>query len=398
MAKVLKASTKEPQAAASTGKSGSWKCECGFLNFAFRQNCKDCACAKPAAGSEGLKSPAPATAGPAEGGLAAMQVEASLPEPAITPEQKVKHLDSPIKAVKEAVPSKAKDASLALYAQEMQQAKSEILQARPLPSRLQAAVSRQAAAAKERAAAVATDVQFQQISQAKGKLAAEAIRREEEADREVLEIQALLGRPQLEAGAAAAVSLCLSMLKENGLAEHLLESFDGALRAALSGRPEVVTASSPFAVGGPSPVAVEHSAPLTPGLSQVLIPTPFSQGGSFLHGGASPFAAAAAAASASETAQRREEALVSIKARVGSQQLKLGALEKEAKLLREAAQASAANKGDDVESTEQAAFVKETEVDTERSLLVTLEQQQSVLERDAFQKALGQDKDRPGPF
>ena len=90
--------------------------------------------------------------------------------------------------------------------------------------------------------------------------------------------------------------------------------------------------------------------------------------------------------------------MVSIKARAGSQQLKLGALEKEAKLLREAAQASAANKGDDVESTEQAAFVKETEVDTERILLATLEQQQAELERDAFQKTPGKEKDRPGPF
>ena len=88
----------------------------------------------------------------------------------------------------------------------------------------------------------------------------------------------------------------------------------------------------------------------------------------------------------------------SIKARVGAQQLILGALEKEAKLLREVAQASAAKGGDDVEPTEQAAFVKETEVDTERNLLATLEQQQTELERDAFQKTPGKEKDRPGPF
>ena len=252
MTRVMKTCNKEPQAAAGTGKPSSWKCECGYLNYGFRRSCKDCACEKHEEGSEGPLSPAPATAGTSEGGTMAMQAEASSPEPATSPEQKVKQLDSLIKAVSVAVPSKAKDASLALYAQEMQQAKSEVLLAKPLPSRLQAAVSRQAAAAKECAAAVAADVQFQQISQAKGRLAAEAVRKKDEADREVLEIQALLGRPQLEAGAAAAVSLCLSMLKANGLAEHLVASLDGALRAALSGQPEVVMASSPFAGAGGS--------------------------------------------------------------------------------------------------------------------------------------------------
>ena len=322
-----------------------------------------------------------------------MQAEA---EPAISPEQKVKQLDSLIKAVSAAVPSKAKDASLALYAQEMQQAKSEILQARPLPSRLQAAVSRQAAAAKECAAAVAADLQFQQISQAKGRLAAEAIRKKDEADREVLESQALLGRPQLEAGAAAAVSLCLSMLKANGLAEHLVASLDGALRAALSGQPEVVMASSPFAGAGGSPCMAAPGTPVVSGLSQASAPTLFSQGGSFLQAGASPFAAAAAAAR--EAAHQMEAALINIKAQVALQKDKLGALEAEAKMLRDAAQVAAANKGADVETTEQEAFVKETEVDTERIVLEGLEKQQSVLELESFQKAPAQGKGRPGPF
>ena len=136
--------------------------------------------------------------------------------------------------------------------------------------------------------------------------------------------------------------------------------------------------------------------PVVSGPSQASAPTLFSQGGSFLQAGASPFAAAAAAAS--EAAHQAEAALINIKRQVGLQQYKLGALEQEAKMLRDAAQVAADNKGTDVETTEQEAFVKETEVDSERIVLEGLEKQQSVLELESFQKAPAQAKGRPGPF
>ena len=155
-------------------------------------------------------------------------------------------------------------------------------------------------------------------------------------------------------------------------------------------------ASSPFAGAGGSPCMAAPGTPVVSGLSQTATPTLFSQGGSFLQAGASPFAAAAAAASIA--AHQVEAALSNIKAQVGLQKDKLGALEVEAKMLRDAAQVAADNKGTGVETTEQEAFVKETEVDTERIVLEGLEKQQSVLELESFQKAPAQGKGRPGPF
>ena len=155
-------------------------------------------------------------------------------------------------------------------------------------------------------------------------------------------------------------------------------------------------AGSPFAGAGGSPCMAAPGTPVGGGLSQASAPTLFSQGGSFLQAGASPFAAAAAAAS--EAGHQAEAALINIKRQVGLQKCKLGALEQEAKMLRGAAQVAAANMGADVETTEQEAFVKETEVDSERIVLEGLEMQQSGLEQEPFQKAPPQEKGRPGPF
>ena len=155
-------------------------------------------------------------------------------------------------------------------------------------------------------------------------------------------------------------------------------------------------ASSPFAGAGGSPCMEAPGTPVVSGPSQASAPTLFSQGGSFLQAGASPFAAAAAAASVA--AHQVEAALNNIKAQVVLQKDKLGALEVEAKVLRDAAQVAAASEGTDVETTEQEAFVKETEVDTERIVLEGLGKQQSVLEQESFQKAPAQEKGRPGPF
>ena len=66
-------------------------------------------------------------------------------------------------------------------------------------------------------------------------------------------------------------------------------------------------------------------------------------------------------ASAGEQAQRRAEALASLKMRLEAQKLKYGAVVVEAKGLREVAKQAADAGGDNVAETEQLAFTAETE-------------------------------------
>ena len=78
---------------------------------------------------------------------------------------------------------------------------------------------------------------------------------------------------------------------------------------------------------------------------------------------------------AGEQAQRRAEALASLKLRLEAQKLKHGAVGMGAKGLREAAKKAAEAGGDNVEETEQLAFAKETEVDMEKVQVESLESQ-----------------------
>ena len=155
-------------------------------------------------------------------------------------------------------------------------------------------------------------------------------------------------------------------------------------------------ASSPFAGARGSPCMEAPGTPVVSGPSQASAPTLFPQGGSLQRAEASPFAAAAAVTS--QVVHHLEAALINIKAQVALQKDKLRALEKEAKVLRDAAKVAAASKGTDIETTEKEAFVKETEVDVERIVLKGLEKQQSVLERESFPIAPTQGKGRPGPL
>ena len=131
-----------------------------------------------------------------------------------TPEQEVRGLENLIKHVKESAASSTKDVVLADLQKQLQWAKGKVLQARPLPVRLQAAVTRQEAAAAAVKAAEAAEEQFRLIFLAKQRASAEAKSKLQAADQEVGEVQALLGRPQLEAGAVAAVTVCLAMFKQ----------------------------------------------------------------------------------------------------------------------------------------------------------------------------------------
>ena len=381
---------------AVAGKAGKWVCGCGFDNFAYRQQCKTCGCDKPhASPAAPQQALAPVAGGPAAGAAAAKLVDS---QPAVaeeTPEQEVRGLENLIKHVKESAASATKDLILAGLLKDLQLARGKILQARPLPVRLQAAVTRQEAAAAAVKAAEAAEEQFRLIYLAKQRASAEARRKQQEADQEVGEVKALLGRPQLEAGAVAAVTVCLAMLKQHGMGEEQLASFDSALRFAFGGCPATAGAASPFAVGAPAPAGMEAvaagAAPTTPSPN-----TPFTQGGSFASTGLSPFPGMGPA-SAGEQAQRRAEALASLKLRLEAQKLKHGTVGMEAKGLREAAKKAAEAGGDNVEETEQLAFAKEREADMEKALVEALESQRNELESEAFAKS-PERKQRDGPF
>ena len=137
------------------------------------------------------------------------------------------------------------------------------------------------------------------------------------------------------------------------MSEEQLASFDSALHFAFGGCPPTAGAASPFAVGAPAPAGMEAAAagavPTTP-----LPTSPFTQGGSFANAGLSPFPGTGPA-SASEQAQRRAEALTSLKLRLEAQKLKCGAVGLEAMGLREAARKAAEAGGSDVAETEQLA-------------------------------------------
>ena len=169
-----------------------------------------------------------------------------------------------------------------------------------------------------------------------------------------------------------------------------MASFDSALRFAFGGCPATAGAASPFAVGAPAPAGTEVVA------AGAAPSTPFTQGGSFASTGLSPFPGMGPA-SAGEQAQRRAEALASLKLRLEAQKLKHGAVGMEAKGLREAAKKAAEAGGDNVEETEQLAFAKETEADMEKTLVEALESQRNELESAAFAKS-PERKQREGLF
>jgi hypothetical protein len=195
-------------------------------NFAHRQQCKTC----PEAPKQALP---PAAGGPAAGAAAAMKLESQPPVAEETPENNVRGLENLIKHLKESAAPATKDVALADLQKQLQWAKSKVLQARPLPVRLQAAVTRQgAAAAAAVTAAEAAEDQSRLIYLAKQRAVEEARSKKQAADQEVGEGQALLGKPQLEAGAVAAITVCMALLKQHGMSKEQLASFDTALLIA----------------------------------------------------------------------------------------------------------------------------------------------------------------------
>ncbi len=94
---------------------------------------------------------------------------------------------------------------------------------------------------------------------------------------EVSEVHAQLGRPQMEAGAAAAVTICFTILQQHGMADDKLRAFDAALRIAFGAEQAQVVAPvavSPFAVTAEAGAGKEAAA----GAATVAL---FSARGSF---------------------------------------------------------------------------------------------------------------------
>ena len=109
-----------------------------------------------------------------------------------------------------------------------------------------------------------------------------------EVEDEISEIQAELGRPQLEAGANAAVQCCVNLLQSNGMSQVATAQFMDALRVAFGTAPlraEAAVGTSPFAVK--VELGAGSAAPGTPALSSAT--GLFGVGGGFPSHGASAF-------------------------------------------------------------------------------------------------------------
>ncbi len=329
---------------------------------------------------------------------APMLVDFGRKEADVPPEQEVKELENLLKVLKSSGPSAKKDLLVASLQEQLQTAKGKVLQARPLPVRLQAAVRHQEAAAAAVQVAGEAAEQAKLVLMAKQQVLAEAQHRLTEAEKEVAEVQALLGRPQLEAGAAAAVTVCLAMLKQSGMAAEQLRAFDLALRAAFVGTPEAQQVSrtpvSPFAPA----VKQEEGGKMDQAMS-----SPFVEGGTFGSQGLSPFVAQAYGheqAPAEELERNRTEALDSLKLRLEAQKGKCAAAANRVVQLREAAKKAEETTPGSGGDLEQQAGAAEQEAAAEQTLCAALEGQKAELEREkeAFGRSLASKDPRTGPY
>jgi hypothetical protein len=230
-----------------------------------------------------------------------------------------------------------------------------------------------------------------------------------EAEDEISAIQAELGRPQMEAGANAAVQVCVGLLQQSGMSAEATAQFMDALRCAFGTAP--VRAAAPVGAS-PFVVKVEAAAPAAaspaagPGMASL-----FGPGGSFPSQGATAFPvgpsqeeladAAKLAAQKLETQrqeweQSRAEAVVSLKQRLEVQRLKHGAA---AGLLSAALEVAkkAQEAGGGIEETERAEKLA-LDVQSEQNLIDSMECQRLNLESEAFSKAIALKPARGSPF
>jgi len=246
-------------------KKEDWCCPCGFKNFGFRADCKECGQPKQEAEAEEL------------GG---MEVDCGSVK-ADPPEKVAKELRNVLSSLTGMKSTNVQGNLMVLELQmRLQAAEDEIRQGKPALVRLQAA-TRQMEALLLSTEAAKKAVQKTRALLEEQEAAANGLDATlEEIEDEISGIQAELGRPQMEAGANAAVECCVGLLQKNGMSAEATAQFMDALKCAFSNAP-----LRPAAAGGPSPFTVKteegatSASPGTPARSQAT--GLFTTGGGF---------------------------------------------------------------------------------------------------------------------
>jgi hypothetical protein len=393
-----------PQAAKAPGakkdskkerKKDDWCCPCGFTNFGFRADCKECG--QPQQVVEAEKP----------GG---MEVDCSTVK-ADPPEKVAREIRNILSNLTGMKSTNVQGSLMVLEMQaKLQAAEDEIRQGKPALVRLQAATrQKEVLLVSSEAAKKATQKAkaFYEEQEAAANVLAASL---EEIEDEISGIQAELGRPQMEAGANAAVECCVGLLQQNGMTAEATAQFMEALKLAFGSaplRPVAAVAPSPFTVKEEGGAA--SASPGTPAKSQAT--GLFTTGGGFPSQGASAFPVGASQEAAAEAAkqaasdleaqrqhweQSRTEAVASLKQRLAVQKLKLGTTTGALAAAQEAAK-KAQEAGGGIEETKRAEELGE-EVQRVQEALDVMEAQRAGLESEAFVKAGALKPARGGPF
>ena len=391
MQKVAGVHVGEPAKAQDAKKKATWECQCGFSNFGFRTECMKCE--RPMSGPSPVGGGAQAPAG--------MEVDGGAAKVA-PPEEVVKDLKNILSHCKDTSPGSLVVIDLK---KKLQAAEEEIRQNKPPHVRLQTAMKKR----DTRAALFQTSEEGLEKSRLshEARIASHAGVKAalDESEEEVNAIQVELGRPQMEAGATAAVQLCVGMLQQHGMTAEVTAQFMEVLRCAFGAGPVRAAApigASPFVVKIEAASAAAATPASGPGMAAL-----FSAGGGFPSQGASAFPVGPSQEEMAETArlaeaqqqeweQSRSEAVTSLKQRLEIQRLKHGAVSGQlAGALDAAKKAKEAGGGDEeTEKAEQLAL----EVQSEQNLIDSMESQRQSLESEAFSKATTLKPTRASPF
>ncbi len=158
------------------------------------------------------------------------------------PEKELNDLENLIKNLKGLGEPSQGSLFMADLQRKLQVVKEKVRQARPLPVRLRSAVKLQEAAGAAVQAALEAAERSRQICETKLAAVESAKAALAAANYEVNEVQAQLGRPQLEAGANVAVAVCVNMLQQHGMSDEHAATFVEALRIAFGAGPAQVAA------------------------------------------------------------------------------------------------------------------------------------------------------------
>ena len=371
-------------------KKEDWCCPCGFKNFGFRADCKECGQPKQEAEAE------------EPGG---MEVDCGSVK-ADPPEKVVKELRNVLSSLTGMKSTNVQGNLMVLELQmRLQAAEDEIRQGKPALVRLQAATRQKEVLLLSTEAAMKAVQKTRALLEEQEAAANGLDATLKEIEDEISGIQAELGRPQMEAGANAAVECCVGLLQKNGMSAEATAQFMDALKCAFGNAP-----LRPAAAGGPSPFTVKteegatSASPGTPARSQAT--GLFTTGGGFPSQGASAFPVGASQGASQADAdletqrqnweQSRSEALASLKQRLAVQKLKLGTSAGALAAAQEAAK-KAQEAGGGIEETKCAEELA-VEVQSVQVSIDAMEAQRLGLESEAFVKAAAAKPARGSPF